>query len=59
MLLNEYVKQRQEMQTLKTESEGLESELDTLIQQFDEETKKYSKCGGSWRVTALLQDIYR
>jgi hypothetical protein len=34
------------MEKLKTETEGLESELDTLIRQFDEETQKYSKCSG-------------
>ena len=34
------------MEKLKAETEGLESELDRLIREFDEETRKYSKCNG-------------
>lgn len=47
VLLDKYIEQRKEMETLKKESESLESELDDLIRDFDEETKKYSKCGST------------
>lgn len=47
VLLNEYVNQRKEMEALKTETQDLENELDTLIREFEDETKKYSKCGNA------------